>query len=302
MSRFQRFTAELRRRHVPQTAAVYIIAAWAAIQFADVVVPNLGWPQWLVEAVIVAAAIGFPVVLGLSWFLEWGPEGVHRAQGEAPGGATPGAARSSYGPWAVALGVLVVGISAAVVVAGLSREAEAVAEGGEDAAPTRFDRRQGAPSPPIVPELVNPDVSRLVQDALQQEGLGSVEGLAGGDMDSLIAAARRLGETAAMGANVPLRIVSPSAWRVDIPHPAHAGDTVVIRGVARAASGVAAVELDGRVVARSDSAPRELPFEARWVAGEGVGLRVVRILVRPAEGEPFARPYRVNLLPPAPEG
>lgn len=63
-SPFQRFVHELRRRHVPQTAAVYLVAAWAAIQFADVVVPNLeGLPQWVVTAVIVAAGVGFPVIL-----------------------------------------------------------------------------------------------------------------------------------------------------------------------------------------------------------------------------------------------
>lgn len=63
-SPFQRFVQELRRRHVPQTAAVYLVSAWAAIQFADAVVPNLeGLPQWVVTAVIVAAGVGFPVIL-----------------------------------------------------------------------------------------------------------------------------------------------------------------------------------------------------------------------------------------------
>ena len=36
-SPFQRFISELRRRHVPQTAAIYLVAAWAAIEFSDVV-------------------------------------------------------------------------------------------------------------------------------------------------------------------------------------------------------------------------------------------------------------------------
>lgn len=56
-SPFQRVISELRRRHVPQTAAVYLAAAWAAIEFADAVVPNLNGPQWVVTAVIVAALV-----------------------------------------------------------------------------------------------------------------------------------------------------------------------------------------------------------------------------------------------------
>ncbi|MEJ2503243.1 MAG: hypothetical protein P8177_07980, partial [Gemmatimonadota bacterium] len=113
-SPFQRFFHELRRRHVPQTVAVYLVAAWAAIQFADVVVPNLNGPQWIVTAVIVAALVGLPIVLLLAWIFDWGPEGLHRTGPEKEGYGSP---LELGTPWLPALAVLVVAIGSAVAAA-----------------------------------------------------------------------------------------------------------------------------------------------------------------------------------------
>ncbi len=121
----QRFIHELRRRHVPQTAAIYLVAGWAAIQFADVVAPNLGWPQGVVTAVIIAAAVGFPAVLVLAWFFDLGPEGIHRTGDEpartGPGSpSAPGTAAAggrSGAPWVAAVAILVVAIGSAVAMA-----------------------------------------------------------------------------------------------------------------------------------------------------------------------------------------
>jgi TolB-like protein/Flp pilus assembly protein TadD len=46
------------------------------IQVADVVLPNLGAPAWLIQALIYASAVGFPVALILAWFYELTPEGI----------------------------------------------------------------------------------------------------------------------------------------------------------------------------------------------------------------------------------
>ena len=63
----QGFLAELKRRGVPRTAAIYAAAAWALLQVADIVFPLLGWSDRAVTMVLVIATLGFPVVLALSW-------------------------------------------------------------------------------------------------------------------------------------------------------------------------------------------------------------------------------------------
>lgn len=61
VSGLQRWFAELRRRKVFRVAAVYLVAAWLAIQVADTVVEPIGLPAWTLRLVILLAAIGFPV-------------------------------------------------------------------------------------------------------------------------------------------------------------------------------------------------------------------------------------------------
>lgn len=292
---------------MPQTGAVYAVAAWAAIQFADVVVPNLGWPQWVVTAVIIAAGVGFPVVLALSWLLEWGPEGIHRTPepGEEAAGArgTPVEPASSYGPWAVALGVLAVGISGALIVAALQRGGDATEAAAEPDPPTRFDRRQAAREglvPPVPPSILSPGFYDSLSDVVNDSVLRELRdaGVEDVDLRELTDMAARIGQAAGRAATGgPVEIHAPEAWRYGAPQPVHPGDTVGVRGVARSDAGVVAVELDGRAVARAPRAVPELPFNAEWVVPEGSGFRQVRLVVRVAEGEPFARDFRVTLIP-----
>lgn len=74
--KLQQFILELRSRKVYHTAAVYCAGAWALLQVADVIFPVVGLPDWTISAVLVIAAIGFPVALLLSWLFELTPEGV----------------------------------------------------------------------------------------------------------------------------------------------------------------------------------------------------------------------------------
>ena len=347
--------AEMRRRHVPQTIAVYAVAAWAAIQFADVVVPNLGWPQWVVTATIIAAGIGFPVTLALAWFLEWGPDGVHRtadeptgekpearstgSPGEAGASPTPGAAGASgasrapgssaarsYAPWGVAVGVLSVGIAGALIVAALQRDPPDAEGGGGPGDPAgRMAPAPDAPGEP--PSIVSPafrdSLLRTIGDSVGR-GLGSL-----GDLGSVIDMATRWGEAGARlaaGAEAtgPVRILQPDAWRVGAPAHAFAGDTVSIRGIARAlgsepgdASGeasdgasepagpgagwVTAVEVDDRVVARAEGrGSPALAFSAEWVA-PGPGTHEVTIRVRFRDAEPVERRSSIIVTPRGPE-
>ena len=256
-----RFIAELRRRHVPQTAAVYAVAAWAAIQFADVVAPNLNWPQWVVTAVIVAAAVGLPVVLVLAWFLEWGPEGIHRTPDEATSG-TPGAAPAPdhAAPWMTAVGVLVVLIGGAVGVAALLSGGD----GGEATAPdaggqpvmrgTSGGSRapgEGVPEPPEAPmfDLGELDDIRAVSDSAMRAAMRGLEA----------AGVERAGR----GAENRLTVFEPSPWLMGRPARWDPDEPLAISGIAMDSLGVLAVEIDGQVVAESEQPQPALNFTTR---------------------------------------
>jgi adenylate cyclase len=66
----------LRERGVVRVALSYGVIAWLLLQIADVVLEPLGIPPWVMTALIIAALAGFPISLGLAWFLEIGAQGV----------------------------------------------------------------------------------------------------------------------------------------------------------------------------------------------------------------------------------
>ncbi len=72
----QRFIRELRRRAVFRTAGLYVGISWIGIEGASVVLPAFDAPDWALRALIVAAVIGFPVMLGLAWIYEITDRGI----------------------------------------------------------------------------------------------------------------------------------------------------------------------------------------------------------------------------------
>jgi serine/threonine-protein kinase len=76
--RYQRFFAELKRRHVFRIAAVYGGVGFVIVQAADVFVPALHLPPWILSAIAVLVVLGFPVALVIAWAFELGPEGLKR--------------------------------------------------------------------------------------------------------------------------------------------------------------------------------------------------------------------------------
>jgi serine/threonine-protein kinase len=88
------FLAELKRRRVVRVALVYGAVAFAVVQAADVFVPALGLPGWILTAVALLAILGFPVAVVLAWAYDIHPEA--GASYAAPGpGSGPGAGVSS---------------------------------------------------------------------------------------------------------------------------------------------------------------------------------------------------------------
>lgn len=88
--------AQLRERKVFRVGLVYLAAAWLIMQVADIIVPALGMPDWILSLAVVCLLLGLPVALGLAWAFELTPNGIRRdSAGEHAGGveaASPTAA------------------------------------------------------------------------------------------------------------------------------------------------------------------------------------------------------------------
>lgn len=70
------FLQELKRRKVYRVAIAYIVAAWVALQFLDLVLENVNAPDWVMQMIMAVLAIGFPVALVLAWAFDVTPEGI----------------------------------------------------------------------------------------------------------------------------------------------------------------------------------------------------------------------------------
>jgi adenylate cyclase len=78
-----RLLAELKRRRVYRVATVYAATAFVILQAADVILPHIGVPAWVVRLVVILVILGFPVALVLAWALDLTPDGIRRT-GPAP--------------------------------------------------------------------------------------------------------------------------------------------------------------------------------------------------------------------------
>jgi TolB-like protein len=84
-----RMVRELRRRRVFRTGALYIIAAWAALQVADLFFSAMGIPEAALRALIWAAFVGFPVALVFGFFFDVGTGGIRRTPVQGEGAVEP---------------------------------------------------------------------------------------------------------------------------------------------------------------------------------------------------------------------
>ncbi len=77
MGRIGQFIKDAGRRQVLPTVALYIVAAWVAIQVADLAI-DAGVLRWALRDVFVAAFLGFPVTLIVAWFYDVTRRGIAR--------------------------------------------------------------------------------------------------------------------------------------------------------------------------------------------------------------------------------
>ncbi|MGD2121091.1 MAG: hypothetical protein PVJ76_05075, partial [Gemmatimonadota bacterium] len=73
---YQRFFAELKRRRVFSSAAIYGGSAFVIFGAADFMVPALRLPDTVATAIALVAICGFPIAMGLAWFFNLTPDGL----------------------------------------------------------------------------------------------------------------------------------------------------------------------------------------------------------------------------------
>jgi len=71
-----RLIKELRRREVFRSAGLYVGVSWILIEGASVILPAFEAPEWAMKAIIIAAVIGFPIMLVLAWIYDVSSAGI----------------------------------------------------------------------------------------------------------------------------------------------------------------------------------------------------------------------------------
>jgi TolB-like protein len=104
---YQRFLAELKRRKVFRVVAVYGTVGFIVVEAADIFVPALYLPPWIVTAVAFLVVIGFPIALIVAWIFERTPEGLQRTEDAAPGELSEIAAQPASNRWPIGIAALV---------------------------------------------------------------------------------------------------------------------------------------------------------------------------------------------------
>jgi hypothetical protein len=78
---------ELQRRNVIRVGIAYLVAAWVLLQIADLVLENIGAPDWVMQTLMLVLALGFPPALLFAWAFELTPTSHGRTYSDSGGGA-----------------------------------------------------------------------------------------------------------------------------------------------------------------------------------------------------------------------
>jgi len=105
---FGNFFAELKRRNVFRAAAFYAASSWLLVQIATQVFPFFHIAEWIVRWIVVAAVIGFPFALVLSWFYEWTPKGLQLESEISPDESVIRQTSKKLDKWIIAILVVTV--------------------------------------------------------------------------------------------------------------------------------------------------------------------------------------------------
>ena len=84
---------ELKRRNVLRVAAAYLAGAWLVVQMMDSLMPVFGLDETAARPVVIFLALGFVLVIFLSWFFQFTSKGL-RSQAELDLADEPTTSRS----------------------------------------------------------------------------------------------------------------------------------------------------------------------------------------------------------------
>ena len=125
----RRFLAELKRRHVFRTAAVYGAIGFTMIEVTGAIFPHLGIPERAITLVVWLVLFGYPLALVLAWAFETAPDGgVRRTPAAGPSDLDAIVALPASRRWPIGLAgaaggaLLVAGAWLALDVSGGARE------------------------------------------------------------------------------------------------------------------------------------------------------------------------------------
>ncbi len=86
---WQGFYGELKDRRVMRVATLYVVLFWPVIQIADILSPALDIPPDAMRYLLIAFALGLPVVMALSWLFDLNKGGIVRGTGDAEAASSP---------------------------------------------------------------------------------------------------------------------------------------------------------------------------------------------------------------------
>jgi TolB-like protein/tetratricopeptide (TPR) repeat protein len=69
---------ELKRRSVFRVSIAYMVVSWVLLQVADLVLNNVGAPEWVMQTLILIMMLGLFAAVIISWAYEITPEGIKR--------------------------------------------------------------------------------------------------------------------------------------------------------------------------------------------------------------------------------
>jgi TolB-like protein len=72
------FFKELKRRNVFKVATAYVVMAWLVMQVTDVILNNVGAPDWVFRVILLLLGIGFLLAVFLSWVYEFTADGIRK--------------------------------------------------------------------------------------------------------------------------------------------------------------------------------------------------------------------------------
>src|SRR5436853_3538134 len=98
--------AELKRRNVYRVAITYAVVAWLLVQAASILLPTFEAPGWVMKAFVVVLALGFALVVFISWAFEATPEGLQRTENVPADAVLPSWSPRKFGIFIVSVAVI----------------------------------------------------------------------------------------------------------------------------------------------------------------------------------------------------